>query len=96
MARHVATMSSQIVPLSNKTTINDNKTASSTMVITICVIDMIYDNIDGWLLFGHKNSRRHGCGVLVVSFLLTPMRMGVVVLAVWVLLYWLYPGFHAY
>jgi hypothetical protein len=41
MAHHVATMSSQIVPLSNETTINNNKTASSTMVITICVIDMI-------------------------------------------------------
>ncbi len=41
MAHHVETMSSQIVPLSNETTINDDETASSTMVNTICVIDMI-------------------------------------------------------
>jgi hypothetical protein len=40
MAHHVATMSSQIVPLSNKTTMNNDKAASSTL-ITICVIDMI-------------------------------------------------------
>ena len=41
MAHHVETMSSQIDPLSNKTTINDDETASSTMVNTICVIAMV-------------------------------------------------------
>jgi hypothetical protein len=41
MAHHVETMLSQIISLSNETTINDDKTASSTMVNTICVIDMI-------------------------------------------------------
>jgi hypothetical protein len=38
MAHHLETMSSQIVPLSNKTTINDNETASSTMGYTNCVM----------------------------------------------------------
>jgi hypothetical protein len=28
------------------------------------------DNIDGWLLFGHKISRRHRRHVVVVCFLL--------------------------
>jgi hypothetical protein len=41
MAHHVKTMSSQIVPLSNATTINDDETASATMVNIICVIQMI-------------------------------------------------------
>jgi hypothetical protein len=51
------------------------------MVNTICV--NCYDNIDGWLLFGNKNSHLHGCHVVVVvSFLLTPMLMGVVVVLV--------------
>jgi hypothetical protein len=41
MAHHLETMSSQIVPLINETTINDNETASSTMVYTIYVVYMI-------------------------------------------------------
>jgi hypothetical protein len=41
MAHHLETMSSQIVPLINETTINDDETASSTMVYTIYVIYMI-------------------------------------------------------
>jgi hypothetical protein len=41
MAHHLETMSGQIVPLINKTTINNNETMSSTMVYTICVIYMI-------------------------------------------------------
>jgi hypothetical protein len=48
MAHHVATMLSQIIPLSNKTTIKNDKTASSTMVITICVIDMIILTVGCW------------------------------------------------
>jgi hypothetical protein len=39
-AHHVEIMLSQIVPLSNETTINNNETASAPMVNIICVIHM--------------------------------------------------------
>jgi hypothetical protein len=38
MTHPVETMSSQIVPLSNETTINDDETASATMVNTISYV----------------------------------------------------------
>jgi predicted metal-binding membrane protein len=41
MAHNVETMSSQIVPLSNKTTINNNETASATMINIIHAIHII-------------------------------------------------------
>jgi hypothetical protein len=53
---------------------------SATMVNTTCVIDIII--LTGCLLFGHKNSRRHGRNVVVVCFLLTPMLIGIFVLVV--------------
>jgi hypothetical protein len=37
-------------------------------------------HIDGWLLFGHKSSRRDGRHVVVVFFLLTLMLKGFVAL----------------
>jgi hypothetical protein len=41
MAHHVEIMSSQIVPLSNETTINNIEAALATMVNTTRVIDII-------------------------------------------------------
>jgi hypothetical protein len=42
MAHHVETMPSQIVPLSNDTTISKDETASPTMAInTTCLVDII-------------------------------------------------------
>jgi hypothetical protein len=82
MAHHVETMLSQIVPLRNKTTINDNVSASATMVNTICVIHMIILMV-GCCLVTKTAIAMVAMLLLLSGVLLTPMLMGVVVLVVY-------------
>jgi hypothetical protein len=80
MAHHdVETRLSQIIPLSNKQQSTTMKLHQLLWLILLCYS---HDNIEGWLSFGNKISRHHGCHVVAVSFLLMPMLVGGVVLVV--------------
>ncbi len=60
-----------------------NKQHSTTMklhqLLWLILLCYSHDNIEGWLSFGNKISRHHGCHVVAVCFLLTPIMMGIVV-----------------